>query len=283
MSTPGECLRRDSQRLRDALKLDVSEARLEVRILLGHALGVGRAWLIAHEHDEIPLVAQAVYGKILEKRLSGEPIAYILGEREFFGRSYKVTPDVLIPRPETELLVELALSKLAASRSLRILDLGTGSGCIAITLALARPDCEVVATDQSEAALAVARENGERLGAKVRFCQGSWYEGLPENAGRFDVVVSNPPYIARDDIHLAGLSHEPQTALNAGSDGLDDIRVIVAGARDYLNTRGWLMFEHGWDQGEACRELLAKAGLIDVGTEKDLAGHGRVSFGRLEG
>lgn len=283
MSTPDECLQRDTPRLRTALQLDVAEARLEARVLLGHALGVGRAWLIAHEHDEIPDVALAVYGKLLARRLEGEPIAYILGEKEFFGRSFKVSSDVLIPRPETELLVDLALSKLAAKQQARILDLGTGSGCISITLALARPDCEVVAVDKSVAALEVARENANRLGARIGFHEGNWYQALPEDAGKFDLIVSNPPYIAQDDVHLASLTHEPQSALAAGSDGLDDIRLIIKGAAEHLNDGGWLMFEHGWDQAEACRELLSGTGFSRVQTESDLAGHGRVTFGCLEG
>ncbi len=283
MSTPSQCLQRDTQRLCQALQLDVAESRLEVRVLLGHALGVGRAWLIAHEHDEIPDIALAAYGKMLDRRMAGEPVAYILGEKEFFGRRFIVTPDVLIPRPETELLVELALGKLASMRTARILDLGTGSGCIAITLALARPDCEIIATDQSAAALAIARENATQLGAKVIFHQGNWYHALPQDAGKFDLILSNPPYIARDDAHLDALTHEPHTALAAGADGLDDIRKIVQGAKTHLNPGGWLLSEHGWDQAEACRELLEQAGFTKVQTETDLAGHGRISFGCQSG
>lgn len=282
MTNPAECLQRDTPRLAEALRLDPAEARLEARILLGHALGVGRAWLIAHENDAIPDVALAVYGKLLARRLAGEPVAYLLGEKEFFGRTFKVNPAVLIPRPETELLVELALDRLAPGRHTRVLDLGTGSGCIAITLALERPDCEVVAAERSEAALAVAEANARRLGARLEFHAGSWFDALPEGTAKFDLILSNPPYIAGEDPHLAALAHEPAHALAAGADGLDDIRAIVSGAARHLADGGLLMFEHGWDQGGACRELLAEAGFTEIGTETDLAGHGRVSFGRLK-
>jgi release factor glutamine methyltransferase len=280
--TPGLCLQRDTPRLREALQLDVAEARLEVRILLAHALGVERVWLITHEHDSLPAAALASYESLLARRLAGEPVAYILGEKEFFGRSFRVTPAVLIPRPETELLVELALARLPPGRPLRILDLGTGSGCIAITLALERPDCAVVAVEQSESALEVARGNAVRLGAKLSFHAGDWYQALPAAEERFDLIVSNPPYVAEHDTHLAALTHEPTHALAAGADGLDDVRRIVQGAQDHLAAGGWLMFEHGWDQGEACRDLLQQAGFAQVQTGADLAGHGRVTSGRLK-
>jgi release factor glutamine methyltransferase len=280
--TPGQCLQRDAPRLCEALQLNVAEARLEVRVLLGHALGVERAWLVAHEHDELPSGPLASYESLLARRLAGEPVAYILGEKEFFGRSFKVTPAALIPRPETELLVELVLDMLAPDRQARILDLGTGSGCIAITLALERPDCEVVATDQSTPALNVARENAVRHGAKVRFCQGNWYQALSAETDKFDLIVSNPPYIAQGDAHLAALTHEPSHALASGADGLDDIRLVVKGAVTHLVPGGWLMFEHGWDHAEACRELLQQARFSQVQTRTDLAGHGRVSLGCLK-
>jgi len=282
VSTPAQCLARYVPRLREALQLDAAEAKLEARVLLGHALGVNRAWLIAHEHDALAPAALKKYETLLTRRLAGEPVAYILGEKEFFGRGFKVTPDVLIPRPETELLVELALARLPAGRSARILDLGTGTGCIAITLALECPDCEVVATDQSAAALEVAKENAARLGARVEFHAGSWYQALPADAGKFTLIVSNPPYIAQGDAHLAALAHEPSHALVAGANGLADIRLILQGAKDHLAPAGWLMFEHGWDQAEPCRTLLQQAGFAQMGTEADLAGHGRVSFGCLK-
>jgi release factor glutamine methyltransferase len=278
VNTPAQLLQRDVPRLCQALALETAETRLEIRVLLGHALGVNRAWLIAHEHDELPAAPLEKYETLLARRLAGEPVAYLLGEKEFFGRSFKVTPDVLIPRPETELLVELALEKLPPSG--RALDLGTGSGCIAITLALERPGCGIVAVDQSAAALAVAKENAVHLGAKLGFYQGSWYQALPQDIGRFDLIVSNPPYVAENDSHLAALVHEPAQALASGADGLDDIRLIVQGAAAWLRPGGWLMFEHGWDQGAACRGLLQQAGFYDVETRADLAGIGRVSLGK---
>jgi release factor glutamine methyltransferase len=250
-------------------------------VLLGHALGVTRTWLIAHEHDELPEKAVKTYQGLLARRLAGEPVAYILGEKEFFGRGFKVDPAVLIPRPETELLVELALEKLPAAKPARILDLGTGSGCIAVTLALERPDCGIIAVEQSAAALAVAKQNAVHLGAKLGFYPGSWYQALPAETAKFDLVVSNPPYVAENDPHLAALAHEPGQALTAGADGLDDIRRIVQGALAWLVPGGWLMFEHGWDQGEACRGLLKAAGFAGVETRADLAGIGRVSLGCL--
>lgn len=280
MSTPAELLQRDAPQLCAALSLEQAEARLEIRVLLGHALGVSRAWLIAHEHDELPAALLEKYEALLARRLAGEPVAYLLGEKEFFGRSFHVTPDVLVPRPETELLVELALAKLPADKPVRILDLGTGSGCIAITLALERPDCGVVAVEQSATALVVAKRNAVHLGAKLGFYQGSWYQALPLDTEKFDFVVSNPPYVAEGDPHLAALAHEPASALASGTDGLADIRHIVAGAPDWLKPGGWLLFEHGWDQGEACRDLLQQAGFCNVETRADLAGIGRVTLGR---
>lgn len=264
------------------LELDRTEARLEIRVLLGHALGVSRAWLIAHEHDELPIALLEKYEALLARRLAGEPVAYLLGEKEFFGRSFHVTPDVLVPRPETELLVELALAKLPQGRSGRVLDLGTGSGCIAVTLALERPDCGIIAIEQSAAALAVARRNAVHLGAKLGFYQGNWYGALPVGTAKFDLVVSNPPYVAEGDPHLATLAHEPASALASGADGLADIRRIVEGAPAWLKPGGWLMFEHGWDQGEACRVFLEAAGFCDVETRADLAGIGRVTLGRYK-
>ncbi len=263
------------------LELDKTEARLEIRVLLGHALGVTRAWLIAHEHDDLPAALLEKYQALLARRLAGEPVAYLLGEKEFFGRSFHVTPDVLVPRPETELLVELALAKLPAGKPARILDLGTGSGCIAISLALERPDCGITAVEQSAAALAVARQNAVHLGAKLGFYQGNWYGALPVGTEKFDLIVSNPPYVAENDPHLAALAHEPARALASGPDGLADIRLIVQGAPAWLKPGGWLMFEHGWDQGEACREILQAAGFAGVETRADLAGIGRVTLGHI--
>lgn len=283
MSSPAQLLERDVPQLCKALSLDKAEAKLEVRVLLGHALGVGRAWLIAHAPDELPAAAVAAYTSLLARRLAGEPVAYILGEKEFFGRSFKVAPSVLVPRPETELLVELALEKLAADKPGRILDLGTGSGCIAITLALERPGCGIIAVEQSAEALSVAKQNAIHLGAKLGFYLGNWYLALPPDMEKFDLIVSNPPYVAEGDPHLAALAHEPGQALASGADGLDDIRRVVQDAAAWLVPCGWLMFEHGWDQGEACRGLLQAAGFAGVESRVDLAGIGRVTLGRLPG
>lgn len=281
MNTPAELLQRDAPRLGKALSLDVAESKLEVRVLLGHALGVNRAWLIAHERDPLSAAPLEKYEVLLTRRLKGEPVAYLLGEKEFFGRVFRVTPDVLVPRPETELLVELALERLPPFG--RALDLGTGSGCIAVTLALERPGCGILAVDQSPAALAVAMQNAVHLGAKLGFYEGSWYRALPDAAEKFDLIVSNPPYVAEGDPHLAALTHEPAEALASGTDGLDDIRFIVRQAPAWLKPGGWLLFEHGWDQGGACRALVEAAGFAAVETRADLAGIGRVTLGCLPG
>ncbi len=263
-----------------ALGLGTAEARLEAQVLLGQALGRSRAWLIAHGGDPLAPAQTAAFAGLFERRWSGEPIAYILGEREFYSLSFKVTPAVLIPRPETELLVELALERLPADRPCRVLDLGTGSGAVAVTLALHRPQAGVVAVDQSAAALEVAQENAERLGAgNLRLIQSDWYGAL--DAEKFDLIVSNPPYIAAADPHLAhgDLRFEPAAALASGADGLDDIRTIVRGAAAHLKPGGWLLFEHGCGQAAACRELLVQAGFEQVASAADLAGIERVSYG----
>lgn len=264
-----------------ALGLGTAEARLEAQVLLGQALGQSRAWLIAHGGDPLTPEQIAAFADLFERRWSGEPIAYILGEREFYSLSFKVTPAVLIPRPETELLVELALERLPADRPCRVLDLGTGSGAVAVTLALHRPRAEVIAVDQSAAALEVARENAQRLGAgNLRLIQSDWYGAL--DAEKFDLIVANPPYIAAADPHLAqgDLRFEPAAALASGADGLDDIRTIVRGAAAHLKPGGWLLFEHGYDQAAACRDLLVQAGFEQVASAADLAGIERVSYGQ---
>lgn len=268
-------------RLQRALGLERPEARLEARILAARALDVDRAWLIAHDRD-VPNPTQArALESLIARRERGEPVAYILGEREFHGRVFRVTPDVLIPRPETELLVEAALARLPKDRPARVLDLGTGSGCIAITLALGRPDWDITATDASPASLEVARGNAARLGAgNVRFVASDWYDGLDSTS--FDMIVSNPPYIASDDKHLGlgDLPHEPRRALASGPSGLDAIRAIVSRAPPHLHPEGWLLLEHGYDQAQACTSLLASAGFGTLFTLRDLAGQARVSGGQ---
>jgi release factor glutamine methyltransferase len=273
-------LRQGTDALGTKLNLDPRESRLEAQILLCHVIQQPRAYLAAHDRDPIPPELAAAFDALLQRRLGGEPIAYILGEREFYSLDFKVTPAVLIPRPETELLVELALERLPADRSVQVLDLGTGSGAVAVTLALHRPQAEVVAVDRSAEALEVARENAQRLGANnLRLILSDWYSALVGE--KFDLIVSNPPYIAAADPHLAqgDVRFEPPTALASGADGLDDIRAIIRGATAHLKPGSWLLFEHGYDQAAPCRELLAQAGFEQVASAADLAGIERVSYG----
>ena len=257
-------------------------ARLEAQLLLCRALNRPRSWLVGHDRDALAPEQAAAFAALLEHRLRGEPMAYILGEREFYSLNFKVTPAVLIPRPETELLVELALERIPPGRPCRVLDLGTGSGAVAIALALHRPQAEVVAVDQSAAALEVARENAQTLEARnLRLARSNWYNALAGE--KFDIIVSNPPYIAAADPHLAqgDVRFEPAAALAAGDDGLDDIRLIVCDAPAYLKPGGWLLFEHGYDQADACRDLLTQAGFAQVSSSSDLAGIPRVTYGRI--
>lgn len=273
-------LRQGADVLGATLNLDPRESRLEAQILLCHIMQQPRAYLAAHDRDLLPPEQAAAFNALLQRRLGGEPIAYILGKREFYSLDFKVTPAVLIPRPETELLVELALERLPADRSALILDLGTGSGAVAVTLALHRPHAEVTAVDRSAAALEVARENMQRLGAgNLKLFQSDWYSALVGQ--NFDLIVSNPPYIAAADPHLAqgDVRFEPPAALASGADGLDDIRTIIHGATAHLKPGGWLLFEHGYDQAAVCRELLGQAGFEQVASAADLAGIERVSYG----
>ena len=254
---------------------------LDARVLLQHVLGVGHAQLIAHAERALTAVEADQYLQLVMRRRGGEPIAYLVGWREFYGRRFGVDASVLIPRPETELLVELALERVADQSRAAVLDLGTGSGNIAITLACERREDGLVATDASTAALARARANARRLGAdRIEFLHGDFF--APVAGRRFDLIVSNPPYVADADAHLdAGdLRFEPRSALAAGPDGLACIRMIVAEAHRHLNPGGWLLFEHGHDQGPACAALLENAGFIAVSLAKDLAGLPRVSIGR---
>lgn len=264
--------------LRDAgRRLDGAEAEL----LLAHALGRPRAWLYAHGSDRVDTTVAVAYAALVARRLAGEPIAYLTGRRGFWRFDLTVTPATLIPRPETERLVELALARLPPDRPLRIADLGTGSGAIALALALERPQATVIATDASDAALAVARANACELGlGTVEFRHGDWL--APLAGERFDLIASNPPYIAEDDPHLqAGdLRHEPVAALASGRDGLDAIRTIVRAAPAHLFPGGWLLLEHGWEQGEPVRAWLRDAGFIEVFTERDLEARERVTMGR---
>jgi release factor glutamine methyltransferase len=257
-------------------RIDPSEARL----LLAHALAVPRADLVAHPERVLDEGARGRFAALAARRAAGEPIAYIVGEREFWGLALRVTPAVLIPRPETELLVERALERLPEDEPARVLELGTGGGAVAIALARERPRLRVVATDVSEDALALARENAARHGVALELVRGDWL--APVGAERFRMIVSNPPYIASSDPHLArgDLRFEPRAALAGGHDGLDCIRRIVREAGAHLEPGGWLLLEHGYDQGGRCRELFAAAGYADVHDFADLAGQPRVCAGR---
>lgn len=252
--------------------------RLDAQLLLGHVVHRARTWLIAHCNDELSTADASAYDRLLERRFQGEPLAYLVGEREFHGLGFTVTPAVLVPRPDTEVMVDWALELMARYPAPRVLDLGTGSGAIAVTLAHRHRTAQLVATDCSVEALAVARGNAARHQAVVEFLQANWWEGL---AGRhFDGVVSNPPYIAGEDPHLPALRHEPRLALTPGGDGLGALRCIVAGAAAHLVPGGWLLLEHGHDQGPAVRQLLDTAGFMDVQTRRDLAGLDRCTGGR---
>lgn len=251
--------------------------RLDARLLLQHATGCTHADLLAR--PEMPVIAPAAvqFMEWVERRAAGEPLAYLVGEAEFRGRVFQVSPAVLIPRPETEVLIDLALEKLRGLTAPKVLDLGTGSGIVAISLALECPAARVAAVDVSKEALSVARNNAGRLGAAVDFREGDWF--APLAGEEFDLIVANPPYVAAGDPHLAlnGLPFEPQLALTDGADGLSCIRQIVAGAPAYLKVGGWLLFEHGYDQGEVSRNLLTDGAFKRPFTHRDLSGIDRVS------
>lgn len=256
---------------------------VNARALLRHACGVNDAYLIAHADDKLSAQQSAAFAGLVGRRAAGEPVAYIVGTREFFSLDFKVTPAVLIPRPETELLVEFALERIDVDRACSVLDLGTGSGCIAIAVAKHCPRATVVAVEQSGTALAIARENAARHATpNLELIESDWFSVLGDK--RFDVIVGNPPYVAAGDPHLSegDLPAEPAAALIAGKDGLDCIRAIVAAAPRSLNRDGWFAVEHGYDQAERCRELLAGAGFADVFSREDLAGIERISGGRLD-
>lgn len=256
--------------------IPVSEARL----LLRHVLGCGATHLEAHREEAIEPAAAGRFASLAARRAAGEPVAYLTGTREFYGREFAVSPAVLIPRPETELLVDLGVEAVGGRPAPAILDLGTGSGCLAVTLALEIPKSVVTGADASPAALEVARANAARLGASVRFVESDWFSAVGN--ARFDLIVSNPPYVAEGDPHLVqgDLRFEPAPALASGMDGLDALRRIVSGARTHLVPGGWLLCEHGYDQARAVAELLAGAGFEGIMQHRDLAGIVRVSGGR---
>lgn len=265
--------------------------RAEARRLLASLTGQPLTWFMAHGDDPADPDTTTRFQALAERRRAGEPLAYLLGQQEFYGRPFAVSPAVLIPRADTETLVETALEQLLLQRQQRravplsLLELGTGSGIIAITLALEAPDTEVHAVERSPEALAMAQQNAKALGAdRIHWHAGSWWQALA-CPRRFDLIVSNPPYIAAGDHHLqqGDLRFEPPQALAAGPDGLDDLRIIIGGAPAHLNPGGWLLLEHGYDQEAPVQTLLRDAGFADVFTRRDLAGQPRVSGGRWLG
>ena len=245
-------------------------ARLDAQWLLGHLLSRPRSWLLAHGEQALPETAGAAWPALLARRAGGEPLAYVLGEHEFCGLALAITPAVLVPRPETELLVQWALELLIGTAAPSVIDLGTGSGAIAIALLHARPDIDMLATDASAEALAVAQGNAQRHAMSLRVVQGDWWSAA--GSLRFSLAVSNPPYIAADDPHLPALAHEPLHALTSGQDGLDALRQLIAGAPDHLHPGAWLLLEHGHDQANAVQTLLCGRGFGAAQTRLDLAG-----------
>ncbi|OYY74115.1 MAG: protein-(glutamine-N5) methyltransferase, release factor-specific [Gammaproteobacteria bacterium 28-57-27] len=254
--------------------------RADAEILLAHVIGKPRSYFMAWPEAALSAFEVAAFEALLVRRVAGEPVAYLIGSRGFYGLDLAVSPAVLIPRPETELLVEAALERLPI-KPCRIADLGTGSGAIALALASERPDAQVVAVDASPEALVVAQENARNLNLAVDFRLGDWCSGLANE--RFEMIVSNPPYIRADDAHLAqgDVRFEPTMALASGADGLDAIRAIIACAPQYLSPGGWLLFEHGYDQAEAVAALLCAVGFVAVESLIDLQGHARVTLGQL--
>jgi len=274
--------------------------RLDAQLLLLHVLGIAptqRGWLLAHDTDPLPSQCSPTLQALALRRAQGEPLAYLTGSKAFYGLALHVTPDVLVPRPDTETLVDWALEVLPdchqamtgatpqqanhlASPAPHVLDLGTGSGAIALALKATRSALQMWATDQSAAALAVAKANAQRLQLEVSFSQGAWLAALPADAPAFDCIVSNPPYIPEHDPHLAALTFEPTQALTSGADGLDDLRQIIASAPAHLQPGGWLLLEHGYDQATAVRQLLSQSGFDQVQSRKDLAGLARCTGGQ---
>jgi release factor glutamine methyltransferase len=252
---------------------------LDAEVLVAHVLGASRSAIAAEPERPLAPEEMLALEALVRRRLEGEPVAYLMGRREFWSLELEVTPDVLVPRPETELVVERALAAIAGRERPSVLDLGTGSGAIAAAIARERPDADVTATDVSAAALAVAARNAARLALpNLRLLKGSWFGPVSDSS--FDLIASNPPYVAAGDPALAALAHEPAGALVAGAEGLDALAAIAAAAREHLEPGGTLVLEHGAAQGPAVRALLESAGLVGVGTRRDLAGHERVTEGK---
>jgi release factor glutamine methyltransferase len=260
--------------------LNTQEAVLEAQLLLQHVLNANRAWLIAHQNDVLEANINEAYRALINRRLNGEPIAYILGAREFYGLNLKVTPATLIPRPDTETLVDATLAKIPLQKNLNICDLGTGSGAIALAIAKHRPQAFVLALDASQATLDIAIDNAKNLAiANAKFILSDWFNALKNE--KFDLIVSNPPYIETNDAHLkqGDLRFEPIAALASGQDGLDDIRRIINQAPQHLNPHGWLLLEHGYNQAEKVAALLKQAGFGQISHAQDLSGTDRVTIG----
>ena len=279
--TLGARLAADARRLAATIKIPRNDAMREIRRMASFALKLTPAQLIIRERESPGRFDLSPYGIVFDRRLRGEPMAYILGEAPFREHMFRVSPHVLIPRPETEVVVEEALRVLDLGAQKRVLDLGTGSGCIAISIALSRPDAAVLASDFHEEGLAVAQENGQLLGANnLSYVRSDWYDAL--EGGRFDVIVSNPPYIAAEDPHLPGLAFEPAHALVGGPDGLAALRVVIGQAPGYLEAGGTLIVEHGYDQQDAVKQLFIDAGFGSVETRADLGERPRAVLGVLE-
>ena len=281
-----QLIQRDLTRLTSQLNLNYNEAKFELLLLLQHAFKVNHAWLITHEGDVLQANSQAAFEALLKRRLTGEPIAYILGRREFYGLNLKVTPDTLIPRADTETLVQAALAKISPQEKSQILDLGTGTGAIALAIAKHCPQTLVMALDASQAALNIAIENAQNLDiTNINFILSDWFSALSQdnNKQKFDVIVSNPPYIETNDSHLkqGDLRFEPQSALTSGADGLDAIRAIITQAPQHLNPHGWLLLEHGYNQASKVADLLKQAGFRETSHCQDLAGIVRITIGKL--
>jgi release factor glutamine methyltransferase len=267
--------------LSNSPRLDPIDARFESQLLLQHLLNVNRAWLIAHENDTLAADVQASLDQMVNRRADGEPIAYILGNREFYGLNLLVTTATLIPRADTEILVDTALNKIPSNTPLQVLDLGTGSGAIALAIAQQRPQVKVTAVDASKAALEVAISNSKHLHIpNIHFSLSDWFNNLDD--ALFEVIVSNPPYIENTDHHLnqGDLRFEPTSALASGADGLDDIRRIINDCLTHLKPQGWLMLEHGYNQAAAVTDLMAHTGLVNIETCQDLGGNDRVTIGK---
>ena len=265
----------------NSLGLEANEARLEAQLLLQAAANENRAWLIAHESDVLTDTVAQAFQPLLTRRLKGEPIAYILGVREFYGLNLMVSQDTLIPRPDTETLVDAALAKISIHVTSSILDLGTGSGAIALAIAQQRPEAKVIGADASLAALKMAKKNAQALAIhNATFVLSDWFSEIPQQ--QFDLIVSNPPYIEKNDIHLTlgDLRFEPLSALASGPDGLDDIRRIIENSLLYLKPQGWLMLEHGYNQARLVADLMAETGLIEIVTLQDLGGNDRVTLAK---